>query len=157
MDSEQLRATLRALNPRTCPFEKAILTHFCDCSQAERFCIAERSGVQCRSETARDRCIRLLGLLREQARFALRQLDQESALSSAKGMRLQVGGLRGLVQILGSDQSDLHTLGDVHRLLQDLEQGYPALAGLPFGPIMREIAAFRSRVTLRKREPPRLR
>lgn len=150
MDSEQLRETLRALEAAACPFEKAILPGHCDCSRAGRFCIAERQGVQCRSATARDRCLRLLGWLRELSRFALR-LREVEGLSHAKGLRLQVGGLRGLVKILAPEEPASRPIMDVFRLTQTLEARYPHLADVPPGPILREIAAYRGRVPLRER------
>lgn len=151
MDNEQLRATLGALNPTRCPFEQAILTHRWNCSQAERWCIAERQGVLCRSKTARDPCLRLLGVLRQQARFALGHRDSATALSHARGTRLQVGGLRGLASALAAELPLERAMADVLGLVQRAEACYPDLAELPLEPIIREIAAFRSRIPFRQR------
>ena len=41
-----------------------------------------------------------LELLREQARFALRSEEQRKLLPHGKAIRLQVGGMRGLVKVL---------------------------------------------------------
>ncbi len=151
MDSEQLRETLRTLDPAACTFEKAILTGHCDCLQAERFYIAERQGAQCRSETARGRCLRLLGWLRDQSHFALRLREGAGALSHAKGLRLQVGGLRGAARVLAPDGPPAPPIADVDTLVRRLEEHYPGLADLPPGPFLREIAAYRGRVPLRER------
>jgi len=52
MDQDIFRRTYREVNERFCAFEKGVLTNNCECSQAERFCIAEREGVHCRADAA---------------------------------------------------------------------------------------------------------
>ena len=107
MDNQVFRETYDAINERYCPFEKSILTNQCACSRAQRFCIAEREGVHCQADEAQARCIGLLQLLRNQARFALKTTDGSAALAHAKAMRVQVGGLRGLHRAL-HPESGLH-------------------------------------------------
>ena len=105
MDQDAFRRTYRDVNERQCAYEKSVLTNECSCSCAQRFCIAEREGVHCRSETGQARCLRWLDLLREQARFALRTEEERQLLPHGKAMRLQVGGMRGLQRVLGITRS----------------------------------------------------
>ena len=105
MDQDAFRQTYREVNEVFCAFEKGVLTNQCGCRCAERFCIAEREGVHCRSEPGQARCLRWLELLREQARFALRTEEDRRILPHGKAIRLQVGGMRGLLRVLGGDEA----------------------------------------------------
>ena len=151
MDNEIFRDTYRSINERFCVFEKSILTNNCECSRAQRFCIAEREGVHCRSETGQARCLRWLDLLREQARFALRTEEGRQLLPHGKAMRLQVGGIRGLQRVLGITRSSpTQTIDDVDGTLAAAEARFGALDNLPFSEIMREVAAYQIRKRSRR-------
>lgn len=80
MDQDAFRSTYREVNERFCAFEKSILTNQCQCSQAEKFCIAEREGVHCKIDAGQGRCLKILDILRHQARFALKTNDQNSKI-----------------------------------------------------------------------------
>lgn len=145
MDNEELRRTYRDINERYCPFEKAILTNNCECTRAQRFCIAEREGVQCRSDAAQARCIELLETLRWQARFALRATDARAALPHAKAMRIQVGGLRGLHAAIAPDEPVPTRIVDIDGLVAAASARFGDLASLPFQPIVQQIAGYQGR------------
>ncbi|NCA69625.1 MAG: hypothetical protein EOM91_05870 [Sphingobacteriia bacterium] len=149
MDSEAFRQTYRELNERFCVFEKGILTRQCDCSQARKSCIAEREGVECGSDEAQSRCQALLDILRRQARFALKTSPEQGALPHIKAMRLQIGGLRGIVAALDPTAPQPKTIGDVHGLLESARERFGDFAHLPFARIMQEIARYQPR---RRRE-----
>jgi len=155
MDNQTFREQYSAINERYCPFEKSILTNNCACSQAKRFCIAEREGVQCGRDDAQARCRSLLDLLRSQARFALRTTDSGSALPHAKAMRVQVGGLRGLRAALAR-QDKAGTghetpIADVNGLVEAAIERFGSFDGLPFQLIVQQIAAYRGRRPFRER------
>jgi hypothetical protein len=149
LDSEALRQTYEEINARSCVFEKGLLTHQCACSEAERFCIAEREGVRCGSAQAHETCLAFIELLRKQARFALKTGDEQRALPHAKAMRLKIGGLRGVAVALAPDQPTPSLIADVRALLLAAIARFGDLARLPFPLIMREIAAYK----LRRRRP----
>lgn len=151
MDQDQFRQTYREVNEVYCAFEKSVLTNECGCRCAERFCIAEREGVHCRSEPGQARCLRWLDLLREQARFALRTEEDRRILPHGKAMRLQVGGMRGLLSALDREDGPPSTVDDVDGLLAEAEQRFGSLEGLPFSRIMREVAAYQVRRRSRRR------
>lgn len=151
MDNETFRQTYRDINERFCPYEKTILTNNGACSRAERFCIAEREGVHCRSDAAQDRCLRFLDILRQQARFALRAALGAGALPHAKAMRIQVGGLRGLHAVLKPDRPIPHPIPDVNALVQGSEERFGDLGELPFQVIVQQIAAYKGRRPFRDR------
>jgi len=145
MDQDKFRETYREVNECFCAFEKSILTNRVNCSQAERFCIAEREGVHCRSEISQQRCLRTLDLLRQQARFALHSREERIALPHAKAMRVQVGGMRGIRALVEPDALDPLQVTDVDAILSLAEQIHGNLESLPFSDIMPHIAAFQGR------------
>jgi hypothetical protein len=151
MDQDAFRRTYREVNEVYCAFEKSVLTNACGCRCAERFCIAEREGVHCRSTSGQQRCLRWLGLLRDQARFALRTEHERSILPHGKAIRLQVGGIRGLTAALGTSGSQDGAPSDVDGLLAAAEQRFGGLERAPFSAIMREVAAYQVRKRSRRR------
>jgi hypothetical protein len=144
MDQDAFRQTYREVNERFCAYEKAILTNKCGCSQSEKFCIAEREGVHCNSDAGQQRCLAFLDILRKQARFALRnvQQDQNSRLPHGKAIRVQVGGMRGLHTILHPGKEIPECIPDIDALLQAAGEHYGSLDALPFSDIMPEISAY---------------
>jgi len=151
MDNQVFRETYDTINERYCPFEKSILTNRCACSRAERFCIAEREGVRCNAEAAQTRCIKLLELLRAQARFALRTTDGQSALPHAKAMRVQVGGLRGLHAAVRPEEAIPDPIDDVDGIVEAAVAHFGSLEALPFQIVVQQITAYRGRRPFRER------
>lgn len=151
MDQDLFRQTYREVNEVYCAFEKSVLTNECACRKAERFCIAEREGVSCGSVDSQARCLRWLDLLREQARFALRGNEEERRLMPhGKAIRLQVGGMRGLLKVLDGDSAS-ERVGDVDATLNDAETRFGRLERLPFVDIMRDVSAYQIRKRARRR------
>lgn len=156
MDQDAFRQTYREVNERFCAFEKSVLTNQCECSQADRFCIAEREGVHCNSDIGQARCLKLLELLREHARFALRTNPEEKALlPHGKAIRIQVGGMRGLKGVLTPDQPTPEKIDDVYATVAQAEQQFGSLDALPFSDIMPQIAAYKGRTRSRRRSKKR--
>ena len=151
MDNEYFRKTYRAINERYCPYEKSILTNHCRCAQAERFCIAEREGVRCRTGAAQAQCVSLLETLRQRSRFALRSTDDRSALPHAKAMRVQVGGLRGLCAALRPDEPVPAVIEDIHGVLQAAVDRFGDFDDWPFQLIIQQIASYKGRKRFRDR------
>lgn len=151
MDQDAFRRTYRSVNERFCAYEKSVLTNQCECSQAERFCIAEREGVHCRSDEAQQQCIEVLALLREAARFALRSSPDQAVLPHGKAMKIQIGGLRGIHLVLHPEMPPPQRIPDVHALICEAQERFGAFAALPFSTIMQQVAAYQGRARLRRR------
>jgi len=145
MDQDAFRRTYRDVNERPCVFEKSVLTNQCRCSQAERFCIAEREGVHCRSDAAQTQCIDWLELVRVNGRFALKADQERRALPHAKAMRVQVGGLRGVHRALDPSMDPPQPIPDVHGVLNRARETFSALDLMPFSEVIREVAAYQGR------------
>jgi len=150
VDQDAFRKTYREVNDVYCAFEKSVLTNECRCTQAERFCIAEREGVHCRSSASQSRCLEWLELLREQARFALRTEEDRQLLPHGKAIRLQVGGMRGIQEILSGTQEP-QPVEDVDGTLAAAERRFGRLAEVPFSDVMRAVAAYQVRKRSRRR------
>jgi len=151
MDQDAFRQTYRDVNERACLFEKSVLINQCVCSQAERFCIAEREGVHCRSDQGQARCAEALLLLREHARFALRTSEDKAILPHGKAMRIQVGGLRGIRALLEPNAKDPMAVPDVDGILAQAQARYGELAAVPFSDVMPSIAAYKGKTRARRR------
>lgn len=148
MDQDAFRETYREVNENFCAFEKSVLINQCNCSKAERFCIAEREGVHCLSEEGQARCLDALSILRDHATFALRELT-EGKLPHGKAMRVQIGGMRGLNKLLNGDDT---LVPDVDAILQAAIQRWGSLEQLPFSEIMPSIAAYKGKTRARRRQ-----
>ena len=149
MDQDAFRQTYRSVNERFCAYEKAVLTNQCRCSQADKFCIAEREGVHCNSDAAQAQCLAFLEILRDKAKFALHDIKAggKASLPHGKAIRIQVGGLRGLLQVLSPEQDLPAVVPDIAAHLAQAQNEYGDLNALPYNIIMQQIAAY----TVKKR------
>jgi len=127
-------------NPR-CPFEKAILSAQCDCEMATRFSIAEQMGVGCRSGLACNNCTTLLAFMRENARFALKLTNTAGTLAFGKELKVMIGGLIGLQQLMSQDDG-AERVRNVHALVQQAQTAYGSLETIPYQEVVKSIAAF---------------
>ncbi|MGD2117730.1 MAG: hypothetical protein PVG66_05175 [Chromatiales bacterium] len=153
MDQDAFRTTYREVNERFCAFEKSVLINQCKCSQAERFCIAEREGVHCKIDAGQARCLELLEILRDKAKFALRtDASTRRTLPHGKAIRIQVGGMRGICQSLHPDQPVPDAIDDIDRILLEALQRFVSFERLPFSQIMQQIAAYEVKKRSRKKD-----
>ena len=151
MDQDLFRKTYREVNERFCAYEKSVLTNRCSCSRAERFCIAEREGVQCKSQAAQERCLKLLEILRQQARFAFKATEERTTIPHGKAMKVQVGGLRGIKLVLEPQEPAPVTIDDVYATIDAAVEKFGGLDALPFQVIIQQIAAYRDKKRSRRK------
>jgi len=130
-----------------CPFEKAILNGSCGCEKSTSFSVAEHLGVRCSSSIACTNCRTLLELLRERSIFALKVTGTSSGLPFGKEMKVMIGGLEGLQQLLQpADKVDEGTtVKNIYALVFQAQHTYGSLASLPFQEIVKSVTAYRSR------------
>lgn len=124
-----------------CAFEKPILSAQCHCPLAARAALGEALRVRCQSETASRRCFVLRNLLRDKARFALKVTDTRGKMPFGKELRVMLGGLAGLAEVL--EVSD--GTRDIDALVRLAQERYGELSRLPFERVVRHIAATRPR------------
>lgn len=148
MDENQYRQTYRDVNQRRCVFEKAINSRRCTCSQARRFNLADREGVACTSDAANVRCRHLLEQLRRNASFALQLKAVAGPLPHAQEMKVQIGGMLGLQQVLLAGLAaagNADRVEDIAALAGQAEQRFGTLDQLPFTEIVKSIVHFEAR------------
>ena len=95
-------------------------------------------------EQTQAQCIRLLEILREQSRFALRTTKEQGVLPHAQAIRVQIGGLRG-IQMALDDHATEQKIDDVNGLVSQAISEFDDLKQLPFPLIMQQIAAYKGR------------
>jgi len=146
VDQDVFRRTYREINERACAYEKSLLSRHCTCSQAKKVCLAEREGVQCLTDEAREQCLELLEGLRRRARFALKSNCEKGVLPHAKAMQLQVGGLRGLHLALAPKTTLLpDPIDDIYTLINRARETFNGLENLPYQLLIQQVAAYQGR------------
>lgn len=145
MEEQKYREIYSAINERRCPYEKAINSRRCNCSQSKRFNLANREGVACKSAPGNLLCNELLKIMRQKARFSLHVTHATSPLPHAKEIKVQVGGLLGLQKAMDTQAADVSTVDDIYRLTNAALGHYVSLADLPYEEIMQSIVAFKGR------------
>ena len=125
-----------------CPFEKAILGALGGCELATRFSVAERLGVNCRDDIARNNCITLLALMRDRARFALKVTDTSDPLPFGKEMKVMIGGLIGLQRLFAEEVSQVD---NIHELVRQAQGQFGSLESIPYHEIVKSITAYQAK------------
>lgn len=153
MDESAFRRARDTMTPRPCAFEKALLAGACGCTLATRRNIAERVAVACASPTAREECAQLCSLLRQKSAFALKLTQADGPLSHAQEMKVECGGLRGLMQALAAcvevtapaAAHEAASAADVRSLVQSCTVKYGSLVNLPYSLIVQSVVAYQNR------------
>ena len=173
MDEDQYRSAYREMNPTRCYFEKLLLLRYGQCEQAEKLLLAEREAFACKDAVAQQQCRRLLDNLRANARFALQITQANGPLPHAKEIKVQVGGIYGLQQLLADENlADTTILSDedarfgeqaqerapienVHGTINKTVTKYQSLDKIPYNEVVKSIINFklpeRKRRSKRKR------
>lgn len=151
MEENEYKDTYNAVNERRCVFEKAINSRRCRCSKSQRFHLADREGITCRSAAGNALCSVLLRLMRTNARFALHVTSALEPLPHAKEIRVQTGGMLALQGLMDPDKKNLDDVEDIIGTIDAALQRYGSLEDLPFDIIVQGIVRFEGR----KRRPRR--
>jgi hypothetical protein len=145
MEEQEYRDTYRKLNKRRCVFEKTISSRRCTCEKAQRFHLADREGIACRSAAGNALCTELLNSLRRKARFALHLTQADAPLPHAKEIKVQTGGLLGLQALLHPEKSGQENVDNAIGLIELAMQRFGKVAELPYDVIIQAIVKFEGR------------
>lgn len=145
MEEDEYRSTYAAVNERRCVLEKALNSRTVRCSHCERFYLADREAVGCKSDPAQRRCQELLVRMREGARFALQMTHIGGPLPHNKEIKVQIGGLQGLQALIDPQSARDAGVDDVFGLLNAAEQRFGALPAFPFQEMVKHITRFQGR------------
>lgn len=146
MEEDEYRSTYRTVNDRRCVLEKALNSRKATCSCAQRILLADREVVGCKSDAAQQRCQALLGILRDNARFALQMAHIGGPLPHNKEIKVQVGGMLGLQALLHPERATSETVDDVVSLLNTAQTRFGSLDQLPYQDIVKYISHFQPRM-----------
>ncbi len=145
MDEDEYRSAYQDVNPTRCAFEKAILTRTVNCSCADVFCLAERYGVACKRQTSQRQCFDVLRILRQKSSFALGLRSPEERLPHSKEMKVQIGGLRGLIQSTHGANVSTNEIEDINALVSASIDKFEGVESIPFGDVVQSVVRYQIR------------
>ncbi len=151
MEEDEYRNTYQQIASVGCAFEKALTNNQARCSYARHFCLADREGYTCRSETCAAICSQLLQNLRDNSRFSLKLKSVGAALPHNMEIRVQAGGLLGLRKALAPDTTQAG-LDDIRGLVDSAIQEFGKLDALPYTDIVQSVAQFQGRKRRNRQE-----
>jgi hypothetical protein len=162
MDEEQYRSAYKEMNPTRCYFEKLLLLRYGRCEHAQKLLLAEREAYACSSATAQTQCLRLLERLRANSRFALQITQSDGGpLPHAKEIKVQVGGLFGLQQLLsnenltktdilnddeakfGQHSNQNSPIENIYAIIEQAVEQYQELDKIPYNELVKSIINFK--------------
>jgi len=145
MEENEYRETYQSINERRCVFEKTINSRRCSCKQSQRFNLADREGVACKSVSGNALCTELLDRMRRNARFALHLTHADRPLPHAREIKVQTGGLLGLQGLLRPEQAEQENVDNAIGLVDCAIERYGNLAALPYDVLVQAIVRFEGR------------
>ena len=127
-----------------------MLARQCRCEHLLHFHIAEREAVGCNRPSAHEDCLRLLDLLRGNARFTLKLIEPPHVpLPHGKEIKVQVGGLRGVARVTAPGEPT-YRIDNVFGLVEKATAIHGGMENLPYTEIVREIARYEGRPRRRR-------
>ncbi len=144
MEEDEYRQTYKTLTRVPCAFEKALTNKKAVCDFSRHFCLAQREGYACKSSSRAQICQYLLVSLREKARFSLKIQQTQNPLPHNMEIRVQAGGLQGLLATQGKIPADALT-DSIHDVVARALQQYGSIEALPYGEIIQSITQFKGR------------
>lgn len=150
MDEDQYRALYHEINEHRCVFEKAINNRRCDCQRKQRFLLATREGIGCRSAESLARCSEFLDTLRDGSRFALRETFIDGPLPHNKELKVQAGGCIALQNLLFKAQdteqpATPESTPDIYQLINSGLAEYSSIDALPYNELVKGVLNYESR------------
>ena len=148
MEEDEYQSTYNELASVRCVFEKALTNNHAKCNLSRHFCLADREGYSCKDSESSFKCDELLEKLREKSVFVFKVRSIEGPLPHNMEIRVQVGGVMGLLRSLGSkDESLLEEaeIDDISEVLKKAIDKFGSLNNLPYSEIVQSIEKFQVR------------
>jgi len=145
VEEAEYKSVYGALTTIPCVYEKALTNQKARCDLAEHFCLADREGYACQSLEASRRCKKFLENLREKSIFSLKIQEVDGPLPHNIEIRIQVGGLQGLLHALGDEALEGLTENSVYALIERVLQRYESVEKFPYSEIVRAVSQFKGR------------
>lgn len=156
MDDEQYRQARAAIEKPRCPYEKAIQHGYFRCRWAQSVALGERESLHCSQPVAHADCETFYSMALKQSGFALGTARMPVHLSFNQAMKVQIGGLRGVIELAGKPLIDpgpqrATELQDISAELAQLKARVgDRFEHLDFSEIMPQISGFSARKRRRK-------
>ncbi len=147
MEENEYKSTYKTLTTIRCVFEKALTNHRASCHLSKHFCLADREGYACQNEQTASRCRDILEKIREKSAFVLKLHDVDAPLPHNMEIRVQVGGLTGLVKTVV--EGDEPEKSDIDNAMTAAIEHFGSVDKLPYSEIMQSVVKFQGR---RKRQ-----
>ncbi len=153
MDDEQYRQTRAAISQPRCRYEKAIQYGYFQCQWHQRIALGERESLHCTRQSAFEICDEFHSLTLKHSGFALGTARMPVHLSFNQAMKVQIGGLRGVIEQAGKTivEPEIQPSAQLQDVAEELEQLKARIGGafenMDFSEIMPHISSF----SLRKR------
>lgn len=148
MEESEYKSTYNELASVRCVFEKALTNNRAKCSLSSHFWLADREGYACKEREASDRCTELLKKLRENSIFVLKLHEISGPLPHNMELRVQAGGLTGLVKLLEKENA-VHinqlVTDDIRGLLDSTIDNFGSMDTLPYSKIIQSVVQFQGR------------
>ena len=149
MDENEYRQFLESIHANKCWFDKAILTRRFSCTRSFKTNIGEREAVVCKNNADAELCRRFLDQVYANVNFTLGQTGNVSRLTHAKEIKVQCGSINGLVNICADLNIKINSI-DITNLVSIAFKQYPQLQELPYSPLLRCIAEWKTRKRTKK-------
>ena len=143
MEENEYKSTYSKIANIRCEFEKALTNNKAKCPYSRHFCLADREGYACKSRELSGKCRELLEMLRENSRFILKMQKTSNKLPHNMEIRVQVGGLSGILTLLSPGQRD--NIEDIFALVEQAEIEFGSLEKLPYNQIVQSISRYQGR------------
>jgi len=145
VEEAEYKSVYGELTTIPCVYEKALTNQKARCDLAGHFCLADREGYACQSLAASSQCRHFLKNLREKSIFSLKIPEVDGPLPHNMEIRIQVGGVQGLLHVLGDEVLEGLTENSVHALINRVLQRYECVEKFPYSEIVRAVSQFKGR------------
>ncbi len=147
MEEDEYRLAYNELASVRCIFEKALTSNQAKCHLSKHFCLADREGYSCGNAESSLNCDELLKKLRKKSVFALKLRDVDGSLPHNMEIRVQVGGVTGLVKLIDAkiESHKVPLIDDINGILNKVITRFGSLDALPYSEIIQSVVQFQGR------------
>ncbi len=132
---------------KLCPFSKPVIGKWCACKYAR---LTDRCAgkMDCQNpDNHLDTCHQLVAQLENNARFILGVSNKDQPLTHQQYMKIKCGGMEGMHRVLKLETNELPL---VTKISEYTIKQYGSLEDFPYGEIVRDIANFSHRKSVKK-------
>ncbi|MCG6900160.1 MAG: hypothetical protein LJE75_09190 [Gammaproteobacteria bacterium] len=154
MEEKEYKDTYQSINERRCVFEKTINSRRCTCKQSQRFHLADREGIACKSASGNALCTEFLNCMRSNSRFALHLTHADGPLPHTKEIKVQTGGLLGLQGLIYPERAADSNIDNAIGVIDAAIEQYGRIENLPYDIIIQAIVKFEGRKKRPRKKDP---